>query len=133
MSDFAKQYEMMYEEQLLDINAAELIPEALAAFDAELRRRGTPECNRRLAEPWFACAQFNLGVAYDRGKGVPQDYVQAAVWYRKAAEQGFASAQLNFGAANYEGQGVSQDYVQAAAWFRIAAEQAQTHHCLSWH
>jgi len=123
MPGFAKQYEMMYEEQLLKIRVADLIPEALEAFDAELRRRGTQECLRKLAEPVFVCAQFNLGVAYDRGIGVPQDYVQAAVWYRKAAEQGFASAQLNLGAAYCEGQGVPQDYAQAAAWYRKAAEQ----------
>ena len=60
---------------------------------------------------------------YDFGRGVQQDYAQAAGWFRKAAEQGFASAQLNLGAAYYEGQGVSQDYAQAAAWFRRAAEQ----------
>src|ERR1019366_5341338 len=121
MPDFAKQYEMMYEEQLLKIRVMDLIPDALAAYDSELRRRGTPECQRKLAEPGFACAQFNLGVACDRGKGVPQDYVQAAVWYRKAAEQGFASAQLNLGAAFCEGQGVPQDYAEAYFWLNLAA------------
>lgn len=33
-------------------------------------------------------AQFGLGVMYENGDGVPQDYRQAAVWYRKSAEQG---------------------------------------------
>ena len=32
-------------------------------------------------------AQFNLGVAYYTGQGVPQDYTEAVKWYRKAAEQ----------------------------------------------
>lgn len=40
---------------------------------------------RRLAE-----AQFNLGIMYHNGLGVPQDYAQAVAWYRKAAAQGFA-------------------------------------------
>jgi hypothetical protein len=123
MSDFAKQYETMNGEQLLNICVADLMPAALAAFDAELRRRGTPECQRKANEPGFASAQFNVGVAYQQGRGVPLDRAQAAVWYRKAAEQGFASAQLNLGAAYYEGQGVPQDYAQAAVWFRKAAEQ----------
>jgi hypothetical protein len=123
MPDFAKQYEMMNEEQLLEICMADLMPAALAAYDAELRRRGTPECQRKLAEPGSASAQFNLGVAYDGGKSVSQDYAQAVLWYRKAAEQGFASAQLNLGVAYYEGQGVPQDYEQATVWFRKAAEQ----------
>jgi TPR repeat protein len=47
------------------------------------------------AQAGDAEAQFNLGVMYDRGQGVPQDDVQAAEWYRKAAEQGHAAAQNN--------------------------------------
>ena len=33
-----------------------------------------------------ADAQYNLGASYYIGQGVPQDYAQAAAWYRKAAE-----------------------------------------------
>ena len=42
-------------------------------------------------------AQYNLGVMYDNGDGVPQDYKEAVKWYRLAAEQGDASAQYNLG------------------------------------
>ena len=38
-------------------------------------------------------AQFNLGVMYEDGRGVTQDYQEAVKWYRKAAEQGDAEAQ----------------------------------------
>ena len=48
-----------------------------------------------LAEQGDAVAQSNLGVMYEKGKGVTQDYAEAVKWYRKAAEQGNASAQLN--------------------------------------
>jgi hypothetical protein len=41
--------------------------------------------------------QFILATDYLTGHGVPQDYVQAAVWYRKAADQGFAEAQSAVG------------------------------------
>ncbi len=68
---------------------------------------------RPLAEQGDADAQFNLGIMYDNGRGVPQDYVQAVRWYRKAAEQGGAKAQ--------DGRGVPQDYVQAHMWFNLAA------------
>ena len=37
-----------------------------------------------------AAAQCGLGRMYAQGKGVPQDYAQAAIWFRKAAEQGYA-------------------------------------------
>ena len=43
---------------------------------------------RVMANAGNAGAQFNLGVMYDRGLGVPQDDVEAASWYRKAANAG---------------------------------------------
>ncbi len=48
-----------------------------------------------LAEQGDAAAQYNLGIMYSNGRGVPQDHVQAVKWYRKAAEQGVAFAQYN--------------------------------------
>ena len=44
-------------------------------------------------------AQYILGVLYYLGQGVPQDFVQAANWYRKAAEQGGVEAQFYLGVA----------------------------------
>jgi TPR repeat protein len=41
-----------------------------------------------LAEQRDASAQYNLGVMYENGQGVPQDYKTAVKWYRLAAEQG---------------------------------------------
>ena len=75
------------------------------------------------AEQGNADAQFNLGVMYDTGQGVRQDYAQAVQWYRKAAEQGLADAQYNLGVMYKEGRGVRQDDAQAVQWYRKAAEQ----------
>ncbi len=52
-----------------------------------------------------AAAQYNLGVMYANGRGVPQDYVQAMKWYRLAADQGDAKAQFNLAAILYERRG----------------------------
>jgi uncharacterized protein len=65
----------------------------------------------------------NLGKMYDNGDGVPQDYVEALKWYRKAADQGNASALFNLGEMYDSGQGVPQDYVQAHMWLNLAASQ----------
>ena len=73
-----------------------------------------------------AGAQNNLGTAYEHGEGVPQDYTQAAVWYRLAAEQGEAVAQSNLGGMYRLGRGVPQDYVKAMTWYRRAAEQGNS-------
>lgn len=56
-----------------------------------------------------AAAQYNLGLAYHKGLGVPQDYEEAVKWYRLAAEQGNADAQLSLGFMYDEGLGVPWD------------------------
>ena len=78
---------------------------------------------RPLAEHGNAIAQYNLGVMYYKGDGVPQSYPDAVFWYRHAAWQGDASAQLELGVMCYKGQGTLQNYAEALTWFRKAADQ----------
>jgi len=68
-------------------------------------------------------AQYNLGVMYEGGRGISQDYKEAMKWYRKAANQGFALAQYNLGDMYVHGHGTSQDYKEAMKWYRKAANQ----------
>jgi TPR repeat protein len=70
-----------------------------------------------------AMAQYNLGLMYDKGEGVPQDKAEAVKWYRKAAEQGDADAQVNLGFMYGNGDGVPQDDTEALKWHRKSAEQ----------
>jgi len=70
-----------------------------------------------------AFAQNNLGMLYEHGQGVPQDYGEAAKWYRLAAEQGNPTAQSNLASMYYVGEGVPQDYVQAYMWISLAASR----------
>lgn len=81
---------------------------------------------RPLAERGFAFAQFNLGVLYDQGQGVPLDDHQAILWYRKAAEQGLSQAQINLGLMYQEGEGVPRDYAQAYFWYALADSQGDS-------
>ena len=76
---------------------------------------------RPLAEQGNAEAQYSLGVMYDNGQGVTQNYAEAVKWYRKAADQGDARAQFNLGIMYAKGEGVPQDYVQAHKWVNLAA------------
>ena len=78
-----------------------------------------------LAEQGFASAQYNLGLMYRRGEGVPQDDKTAAKWYTLAAEQENANAQSNLGVMYAEVEGVLQDYVYAHMWFNIAASSGE--------
>ena len=76
-----------------------------------------------LAEAGHADAQNGLGGLYHMGMGVPQNYAEAARWYRWAAEQGDADAQFSLGVLYDHGLGVPQNYAEAARWYRRAAEQ----------
>lgn len=44
------------------------------------------ECHQKAAAQEDAATQFNLGVCYEEGKEVAQDYAKAVEWYRKAAD-----------------------------------------------
>src|SRR5437868_2908085 len=78
---------------------------------------------RLSAEQGDSDAQYDLGLMYAGGHGVPEDLKQAAAWYKKSADQGNASAQLNLGAAYYSGQGVAKDLKQALKYIRLSAQQ----------
>ncbi len=78
---------------------------------------------RPLAEQGDADAQFNLGIMYDNGQGVPEDDREAVRWYRLAADQGHAAAQNNLGRKFFQGQGVPRNYVRAYMWTSLAAAQ----------
>ena len=75
-----------------------------------------------LAEQGEAAAQFNLGVLYAEGRGVPRDAKRAAALYRQAAEQGYPPAQFNLGVLYEAGDGVPRDVKAAARWWRKAAD-----------
>jgi uncharacterized protein len=76
---------------------------------------------RTLAEQGDAEAQFNLGVCYQEGKGVPQDFAEAVKWFHKAADQGLRPAQMKLGVCYQNGEGVQKDLVTAYMWFNLAS------------
>ena len=78
---------------------------------------------RSAAEQGVARAQYNLGLMYANGRGVPEDDAEAVRWWRLAAEQGYAAAQNNLGDMYENGQGVPEDHVPAYMWYNLAAAQ----------
>jgi uncharacterized protein len=78
---------------------------------------------RPLAEQGNPSAQFYLGLLYDKGAGVPQDYTMARKWYELAAAQRYAMAQTNLGLLYEKGNGIPQDYGTARKWYELAAAQ----------
>jgi len=76
---------------------------------------------RKAADQGDAAAQLQIGLLYERGHGVPQDYAQALTWYRKASDQGYATAQAEIGYLYENGLGVSKDTKMARSWKEKAA------------
>src|SRR5262245_66376918 len=70
-----------------------------------------------LAAQGDAPAQFNLGLMYRHGLGVPQDFEEALKWYRKAAEQGHAWAQFNLGVWYGKGKALPKNVQEAGSWY----------------
>ncbi len=64
----------------------------------------------------------NLGIAYDEGKLVTQDYEKAFYWISKAAEQKYPRAINSLGVCYMEGLGVEKNLEKAYHLFTEAAE-----------
>jgi TPR repeat protein len=63
----------------------------------------------------------NIGLLYQYGRGVPQDFAKAHEWFEKAAAAGDVAAMSNIGLLYQYGRGVPQDFAKAREWFEKAA------------
>lgn len=78
--------------------------------------------NRCMAERGNIESQMTLGIVYrDGSDGPPQNYSEAAAWFRRAAEQAHPMGQFNLERLHEDGRGVSKDFVQAHMWYNLAA------------
>ncbi len=68
-------------------------------------------------------ASFEVGARFAEGKGIRQDFKQAAHWYTKAATRGFALAQYRLATLYERGLGVDKDLGRAKIWYERAARQ----------
>jgi hypothetical protein len=76
-----------------------------------------------LANQGDADAQWQLGLRYHNGEGVPRSDSQAMLWFQMAAEQGHVTAQSALGAYYWVGRGVSRDLSKSYFWSEIAMAQ----------
>lgn len=67
-------------------------------------------------------AQFNIGVLYIEGKGLPKNRDQAISWFTKAANQGHPEAQYNLGHLLIEQTGDVDKIREGIDWWRKSAE-----------
>ena len=67
--------------------------------------------------------EFELGLQYYQGRGVPKNYSKAKTFLDIGADSGHAESQSLLGTLYYYGRGVLKDYEIAFGWFRLAALQ----------
>jgi uncharacterized protein len=107
--------------------AMTLASPAFSGFKAGAEAAGREDYQTALAE-WLPLAesgderaQYNIGLMYEYGRGVPEDQGKAFKWYRRAAEGGAVPAQHNLGTMYASGRAVAKDMVEAYKWFLVAA------------
>ncbi|MDY7226203.1 SEL1-like repeat protein [Hyalangium rubrum] len=87
-------------------------PQAVALYRQSMKRGNT-------------AARYNLGLAYEQGKGTRRNRKKALQLYREAAEAGDVDAQLALGWCYLNGVGGPQDSLAAFRWYEQAARQRE--------
>ena len=83
----------------------------------------TAEFYQKAADQGDATAQFNLGLLYLLGAGVPWDVGKALGLWQEAADQGYAAAQFDLGVHYENGWGVPEDLRKARELYQKVADQ----------
>lgn len=78
---------------------------------------------QKLANQGDPDAQYQMGILYHNGEGVPQSDTMAVEWFQRAANQGYAGSQSTLGAYYEAGRGVPQDFSKAYFWSVLAVAQ----------
>ena len=112
----------------------DMTPAVATSQNNRAEEEATAKEVRKSAEEGNASAQYRLGLLYDGGVGVPQDYRQAKEWFEKAAKQGHVGAQADLGTLYLQGAGAPQSVQMAMFWFSQAAEHGDGLACakLGW-
>ena len=76
---------------------------------------------RKAADQGLAEAQYYVGLCFELGTGVNQDYLEAAKWFSLAAQQNLPEAQYMLGVFSEEGLVKKPDLSEALDWYYEAA------------
>ena len=103
--------------------AQEIAPAAPAAPAAEIvvPAEITPPSLSIAAKNGDPLALFEIGARYTEGRGVKNDFAEAAKWYRLSADRGFAVAQYRLANFLEKGTGVAPDIAEAKRYYEMAA------------
>jgi localization factor PodJL len=111
----------------LDITAVSTPPAPAAAHAPNLADKlpasiGGPAL-RTAGAAGNPAAEYEIGVRFAEGRGVPANTELAVQWLERAANQGLAPAQYRLGSLYEKGQGVKKDLEKARTLYLAAADK----------
>ncbi len=116
------------QQNVIEYNCDEVFEEA-DSFRKNWDADSNMESGKELLHKLRVCAEYGdkrcqnqLGIWYNCGVVVPQDYLLAFEWYSKSAEQGYMSALSNLGYLYLKGKGVERDISKAVELFTKGVE-----------
>jgi TPR repeat protein len=109
-----------YQADEIAIHAGNIFLDLGERMDAKTQQKAAA-LFQAAAEHGNTVAMWNLGVFYQEGYGVPQDYAKAREWYEKAVAKDHADAMNSLGVLYDHGLGVPHDYAKAREWFEKSA------------
>ncbi len=99
-----------------------LLVHPLMAQEQEGGQKFDADALKQLAERGNPDAQFEMGIRYLGGEGLPKDEKQAVDWLLKAAAQQNLPSMNALGTLSEEGVGLPKDAKKAFDWFEKAAK-----------
>lgn len=96
------------------------------AFKSDARHDKAARQFYRAASLDHAGAAYELGLAYDEGRGVTKNVATGTRWFRTAADGGDVRAQFVVGARLYAEGNSEEDYSQALGYLTAAADQGHS-------
>jgi localization factor PodJL len=97
-------------------------PQAAVSADKLPTTLGGPAL-RAAAAASNPAAEYEIGVRYSEGRGVPANMELAAQWFDRAAKQGLPPALYRLGSLYEKGQGVKKDLNKARQLYLLAADK----------
>ena len=76
-----------------------------------------------LATQGVSVSQYNTGINYSLGRGIPKEIEKSIYWYQRASEQGHSKAPFNLAIVYARGEGVDRDLTTALRYFQLSADR----------
>ena len=76
-----------------------------------------------LATQGVSVSQYNTGINYSLGRGIPKEIEKSIYWYQRASDQGHSKAPFNMAILYAKGKGIGKNLPLALKYFKLSAER----------